>query len=131
MTPPKDDVTPSGPPSGSRLDIESHFDPDSILRPTKAVALQMRGDEKTPHIAASGKGAVAEKILELAFEHGVRVRQDPDLVELLTALDVDMPIPVEAYLVVAEILSYVYRAGATAEQREAKARHEPPPADQV
>ncbi len=106
---------------GSRLDIESHSPAEPLTNPTKAVALQMQGEEKTPVITAMGRGAIAEKILALAFEHGVKVRQDADLVELLSALEVEMPIPVEAYLVVAEILAYVYRAGATAEQRETKA----------
>lgn len=55
-------------------------------------------------------GTVAEQILNLAFAHGVRVRQDADLVQILAALDIDMEIPPEAYAAVAEILVYVYRA---------------------
>ena len=61
-------------------------------------------------VVASGKGSVAEQILSLAFAHGVRVRKDQDLVEVLSQVEVDSPIPLEAFTAVAEILSYVYQA---------------------
>jgi flagellar biosynthesis protein len=63
-----------------------------------------------PKVVASGKGAVAEQILEIAFAHGVKVREDSDLAELLSAVDIDTEIPLEAFAAVAEILVYVYRA---------------------
>ena len=55
---------------------------------------------------------MAEQILELAFAHDIKVREDAELVEILSLLDVDSPIPLEAFAAVAEILSYVYRANA-------------------
>ena len=61
-------------------------------------------------ILASGHGAVAEEILQFAFENGIRVREDKDLAELLAHFDLDTLIPSEAFEAVAEILSYVYRA---------------------
>lgn len=61
-------------------------------------------------VVASGRGALAEAILAIAFEHGVNVREDADLVELLAAVDVDSPIPLEAFAAVAEILAYLYQA---------------------
>lgn len=76
-----------------------------------AVALEYdpaRAD--APVVTASGRGAVAEQILELAFAHGVKVRTDPDLAEVLAAVELDTVIPVEAFVAVAEILAYVYRA---------------------
>ena len=63
-----------------------------------------------PKIIASGKGNVAEKILDIAFSEGVRVREDADLAEMLAAADIDTEIPVEAFIAVAEILRYVYAA---------------------
>lgn len=63
-----------------------------------------------PTVVASGKGALAEQILELAFAHGVKVRTDPDLAQVLSAVEVDTVIPLEAFVAVAEILAYVYRA---------------------
>jgi flagellar biosynthesis protein len=80
-----------------------------------AVALDYKhGDgrvdpKRAPRVAATGRGAVAEQILEIAFAKGVPVRQDPDLAQLLVTLDVDSVIPVDALSAVAEILSYLYR----------------------
>lgn len=86
---------------------------------TKAVALKhKRGTGTAPHIVASGKGSVAEQILEIAFANDVKVREDADLTEMLTQLDVDSPIPLEAYAAVAEILAYVYKANAAIGKRE-------------
>ena len=62
-----------------------------------------------PRVAASGKGAVAEQILQIAFERGIPVREDPDLAQILSTLEVDSVIPVDALAAVAEILSYLYR----------------------
>jgi len=67
-------------------------------------------DRRAPRVVATGRGSVAEQILEIAFAKGVPVREDPDLVELLAAVEVDAEIPVDAIAAVAEILSYIYRA---------------------
>jgi len=75
----------------------------------KAVALtQDGGSADIPRISASGSGKNAEKILRLAFENDVKVRTDEDLVEILSAFDVDSYIPLEALQPVSEILSYLY-----------------------
>lgn len=76
-----------------------------------AVALAYdRTEDDAPRVAAKGKGYIAEQIIELAKKHGIEVRQDSDLVTLLSKLEIDMPIPLEAYAAVAEILAYVYKA---------------------
>lgn len=76
-----------------------------------AVALQHeRGADKAPVVVAQGYGAVAEKILRLAFDHDVKVRRDPELAQVLMAVEINREIPVEAFAAVAEILSYVYQA---------------------
>ncbi|GAA0577462.1 EscU/YscU/HrcU family type III secretion system export apparatus switch protein [Caenispirillum bisanense] len=76
-----------------------------------AVALAWNPEHDTaPRVTASGRGAVAEQILQLAWANGVRVREDADLAQILAAIDLDMEIPVEAYAAVAEIMLYVYRA---------------------
>lgn len=63
----------------------------------------------SPKITAKGKGALAEQILDLAFQQGVKVRTDADLAEILSHLDVDSEIPLEALAAVATILNYVYK----------------------
>jgi flagellar biosynthesis protein len=76
-----------------------------------AVALRyQRGDAAAPRVVASGRGHLAERILELAFAHGIKVREDPDLAEILAAVEVGNEIPVAAFAAVAEILFYILRA---------------------
>lgn len=74
-----------------------------------AVALEYApGSDSAPRVVASGRDGLAERILRLAFDNDVRVRRDPDLAEVLAAVEVDCEIPVEAFAAVAEILAYVY-----------------------
>ena len=76
-----------------------------------AVAVKDARTEKgIPIITAAGRGKFAEEIIKLAYEHGIKVREDKDLAELLAELEIDSPVPSEALLAVAEILTYVYRA---------------------
>lgn len=76
----------------------------------RAVALSYEaGSMPAPTVSASGQGEVAERIIALAREHGVTIREDPDLVALLAQLDVGQIIPPELYAVVAEVLAFVYR----------------------
>ncbi len=85
--------------------------PDQPVADKLAVALTYeRGKAEAPVVSASGKGYIAEQIVKIAGEHGVEIREDADLVALLATIDIGQPIPMEAYVAVAEILSYVYRA---------------------
>ncbi len=84
-----------------------------IDRRQKAVALSDQEKSGTrPRVVASGEGGVAEQIIQLAWANDIKVREDADLVEILSAIDVESEIPIEAFAAVAEILSYVYRANA-------------------
>ena len=47
--------------------------------------------------------------MQVAFAAGVKVRTDADLAEMLSAVDIESEIPIEAFAAVAEILAYVYR----------------------
>lgn len=77
----------------------------------KAVALDYdAARDAAPKIVATGRGAVAAQIVQIALDRGVKVREDADLIEILAAIDVDSPIPLPAFAAVAEILAYVYRA---------------------
>jgi len=75
----------------------------------KAVALKYSPPEDVaPKISASGRGVVAEKIIEIARKKNVPIREDPELVDILSMLDLDEAIPPQVYHVVAEILTFVY-----------------------
>jgi len=77
----------------------------------KAVALRYdKTRDGAPKVAAKGKGRVAENIIELARQHGIPVKDDPDLVEVLASLELDQEIPPEIYVAVAELLAFVYSA---------------------
>lgn len=65
-----------------------------------------------PRVTAAGSGPVADRILEIARDHGVPLREDPDLVAALATLDLDALIPVELYDVIAQVLAWAYRANA-------------------
>lgn len=91
--------------------------PDPPPRPKRPIAVALKHDRgEIPVVVASGKGLAAEKILELAFAAGVKVREDADLVELLAAVELECPIPVNCFDAVAEILSYLYRLNQTVQQ---------------
>lgn len=75
-----------------------------------AVALrydQQRAD--APQVVASGRGAVAARIVEAGRAGGVPVLADPDLMELLARVPIGTEIPPELYQAVAAILAFVYR----------------------
>lgn len=77
----------------------------------KAVALRYRpGVDQAPQLTARGQGLVAEKIIDLARRHGIPIQEDPALVQMLAQIDLHQEIPPEAYLVVAEILAFIYTA---------------------
>lgn len=76
----------------------------------KAVALRYdKTQEAAPKVLAKGAGLVAEKLLALAKEHGIPIHPDADLVEILAKLELNEEIPPATYLVVAEILAFIYR----------------------
>ncbi len=76
-----------------------------------AVALQDRTKERrVPKVVAAGRGKIAEQILQLAYENDIKVREDSALAEMLATVELDSPIPSEAFAAVAEILAYIYKA---------------------
>lgn len=78
--------------------------------PQRAVALRYERDrENAPRVVATGKGYLAERIIELARAHGVTIYEDKELIELLSRLELYQVIPMELYQVIAEVLAFVYR----------------------
>ena len=64
---------------------------------------------KSPLVTAKGKGLIADKIIALAMKNNIPIKEDPDLVQLLSQVDLNREIPASLYKVVAELLSFVYR----------------------
>lgn len=107
-------------PLGQLLDrsVAADGPPTGDSGPGVAVALEWDGsDDSAPVITASGRGATAEAILAKAFESGVKVRRDADLVQILSVIEIGHEIPPESFVAVAEILSYVYNLNASLDPR--------------
>ena len=67
--------------------------------PKKAVALRYKPQkDSAPRVTAKGSGRIAEKIIELAKMHGIPVKDDPDLIEILSKLDIEEEIPPNVYI---------------------------------
>lgn len=97
MAPPDDDVTNEAPLRG------------------EAIALTYTAGESAPRVVAKGRGLIAQEIIERAREAGVYVHESPELVALLMQVDLDTHIPPQLYVVIAELLAWLYRIEAGAD----------------
>jgi flagellar biosynthesis protein len=102
-------------------------------RRAAAVALKKYGiDEGSlPKVVAAGYGKLAEQIVEIAFQNGVKVREDKDLAQMLAAIELDSDIPSEALIAVAEILAYVYKVNGTYQSIKPETQTGHPPKEQA
>ncbi len=83
---------------------------DKPKKRKKAAALKYQpGLDAAPTMVGAGAGKIAEHILELAREYNIPIHEDADLVEILSALNPGDEIPPATYMVVAEILSFIYQ----------------------
>jgi flagellar biosynthesis protein len=85
-----------------------------------AVSLSYDADEPqaAPKVLASGKGEIAEEIIKIAEENQIPLYEDPILAELLGKLEIDTEVPPELYVLVAEVLAFVYKLDRMAGKRE-------------
>lgn len=74
-----------------------------------AVALSYNPGDEAPTVIASGKGTLAERIIDTAKDSDVPVYEDEKLAKTLSKLELGDMIPPELYGVVAEILVFVDR----------------------
>ena len=73
----------------------------------QAIALEYDPNDAAPKVIATGRGIIAEKIIEKAKEADVPVHRDDKLADTLSRLEIGEMIPPELYEVVAEILLFV------------------------
>lgn len=76
-------------------------------KPKQAIALAYDPSDDAPKVIASGRGVLAEKIIEKAKEAAVPVHRDDSLADTLSRLEIGEMIPPELYEVVAEVLVFV------------------------
>ena len=87
----------------------------------KVVALKYDPAQQTaPRVVARGQGDLAERILQVAREKKIPLYQDPELIEVLSKLDVGLEIQPELYQAVAEVLIFIYKMN---QKKMAQARH--------
>jgi len=79
----------------------------------RAAALRYRPEapfqDAAPRLVAKGQGLLAERILDLARQHGVSITKDPDLLAALDPIELDRLIPPELFQAVAVLLAALYR----------------------
>ena len=80
---------------------------DNKEKAKQAVALFYDPNDNAPRVVASGRGKLAERIIEKAKEAQVPVHADDRLAETLSRLEIGDAIPPELYEAVAEILVFV------------------------
>jgi len=89
--------------------------------PEKKAAIALRYDvahDRAPLILATGRGPVADEILRIAEDNRIPLYEDPELAELLGKIELESEIPPELYMLVAEVLFFVYQLDRMAEKRE-------------
>ena len=75
----------------------------------KAVALGYDIDkDHAPKVLAKGSGSLANNIIKIAEDNEIPIKKDEDLVELLSAIDIEKEIPSSMYKAVSEIFSFIY-----------------------
>lgn len=80
-----------------------------------AIALGYEMGDNAPVVLATGRGLIAEKIIEVAREHDVPLEVDPMLAQALSSIELGDEIPEQLYVAVAEVIGFVLRAAERAE----------------
>ena len=94
---------------------------DKKAAPPKRAAVAMRYDvdrDKAPMILATGRGPIAEEIIRVAEDNKIPLYEDTELAALLSKIELDSEVPPELYVLVAEVLFFVYQLDRMAEKRE-------------
>lgn len=73
----------------------------------KVVALTYDG-MTAPILSAKGSGDIADEIIAIAKEHNIPIREEPELTEMLSKLNLNQEIPRELYVAVAEVIAFAY-----------------------
>ena len=100
-------------------EIPSAGTPDKDSGRKAAIAVRYDVDhDRAPLILATGRGSIADEIVRIAEENGIPLHEDRPLAEMLTKLELDTEIPPDLYVLVAEVLFFVYKLDKMAEKRE-------------
>lgn len=68
-----------------------------------------RQKDNAPKVLATGSGEVAKNIINLAKSHDIPIKEDADLIEVLSKVDLNEEVPPNLYKAVAEIFNFLYQ----------------------
>ncbi len=74
-----------------------------------ALHYQPGAEDIAPVVLAQESGDLAQQLIHIARAKGVPIKEDADLASLLSAAGVGEEIPIEAFLVVAELFRFLYQ----------------------
>ena len=99
--------------------IKKYVDQLEKKKDRTAVAVRYQpGKDGAPMIIATGKGSIAEEILKVAEDNSIPLFEDQAMSDLLSKLELDTEVPPELYVLVAEVLAFVYALDTMAAKRE-------------
>jgi flagellar biosynthetic protein FlhB len=103
--------------------VQKAKDADVVITNPTEIAVAIKYDPKkmeAPVVLAKGKDLLAQRIREVAAEHGIPIVEKKPLARALYAtVKIGHPIPVDLYEAVAEILAYVYRLSNSKKRKRA------------
>lgn len=73
----------------------------------KAVSLKYPEGAPAPFITSSGKGVLAEKILEAARENDIKIVENKELTDFLSVQEIGTCVPESIWPVLAKIFAFV------------------------
>ncbi len=91
-----------------KLALFPYFSDDWGMK--KAVALKYEvGKDDAPKVVAKGAGSIAEKIIQVAKEAGLPIKEEKSLVEALMQVELEAQVPAELYEAVAAVLAWAWK----------------------
>jgi len=93
----------------------------SVSAQQKRTAVAIRYDvdkDRAPIILATGNGPIADEIKRIAEDNSIPLYENKELSELLSKLELETEIPADLYVLVAEVLFFVFSLDKMAAKRE-------------
>jgi len=79
------------------------------MKKNMAIALQWDPHlDMVPELSAKGSGLLADEIIRIAKANNIPIREDSDLVQIFSLMDIGESIPPEVHTAIAEILAFIY-----------------------
>jgi flagellar biosynthesis protein len=92
-----------------KITVKQNTDEDVQPRQQAAALSYDPQVDQAPRVLAFGQGEIARQIISLAKKNGIPIHEDAALASALSSVNINEEIPPELYVVVAEVLSYLYR----------------------